>query len=68
MQYLNDKNLKKLVELCKPYTEIYKEYSKLKYKNKIYSLNEYVLIQNADDLRNDFIGQLIKIIRIEKQE
>ncbi|KAL4428613.1 hypothetical protein ABPG74_009115 [Tetrahymena malaccensis] len=67
LQYLNEKNLKKLVELCQPLTDIYKEYQKLKYKNKIYSINDLVLIQNADDLSNDFIGQLIKIIRIENQ-
>lgn len=44
LQYLNERNLKKLIDLCQPFSQMYKEYSKLKYKNKIYSINDLVLI------------------------
>lgn len=43
----------------------YKEYRKLKYKNKIYSLGEILLIRNYEDPNNDFLGILKKIMKVQ---
>lgn len=39
----------------------YKEYKKLKYKNKIYAIGEILLIRNYEDPNNDFVGHYKQI-------
>ncbi len=60
--------MRKIVDLCQRDPNRYKEYKKLKYKDTIYEINENIMISNADDSSNDFIGKLIRIMRIDAEK
>ncbi len=43
----------------------YAEFTKLKYKNFIYSVGDTVFIKNGDDQNVDFLAKLQKIMKLE---
>lgn len=43
----------------------YTEFTKLKYKNLIYSVGDTVFIKNGEDEKFDFIAKLQKIMKLE---
>ncbi len=48
-------------------TDMYKEYKKLKFKNTIYEINDNLMLANCEGSNFDYIGKLLKIIRVEGQ-
>lgn len=61
------------------YEDVFKKYSKdpnsfidtykiVKYQNIQYKINDTLLVRNEDDASNDFIGMLLKIVKVKPSE